>query len=102
MKGKRYTHDPIETTDTSCHHHTIMEEYRPRRLALVSSNIMGDGAVMMVPENLLAFVDEVKMTGQLETKREGLLNIAASFLSVMKSRFNRPVGERQTTEGDAH
>jgi hypothetical protein len=45
-----------------------------------------DGAVMMVPENLLAFVDEVKMTGQLETPREGLMNIAASFPSVMKPR----------------
>jgi hypothetical protein len=45
-----------------------------------------DGAVMMVPENLLAFVDEVKMTGQLETPREGSMNIAASFLSVMKPR----------------
>jgi hypothetical protein len=45
-----------------------------------------DGAVMMVPENLLAFVDEVKMTSQLETPREGLMNIAASFPSVMKLR----------------
>jgi hypothetical protein len=47
-----------------------------------------DGAVMMVPENLLAFVDEVKMTGQLETPREGLMNIAASFPSVMKPRLS--------------
>jgi hypothetical protein len=46
-----------------------------------------DGAVMMVPENLLAFVDEVKMTGQLETPREGLINIAASFPLVMKPRL---------------
>jgi hypothetical protein len=45
-----------------------------------------DGAVMMVPENLLAFVDEGKMTGQLETPREGLMNIEASFPSVMKPR----------------
>jgi hypothetical protein len=45
-----------------------------------------DGAVMMVPENLLAFVDEVKMTGQLETPREVLMNIAASFPLVMKPR----------------
>jgi hypothetical protein len=45
-----------------------------------------NGAVMMVPENLLAFVDEVKMTGQLETPREGLMNIAASFPLVMKPR----------------
>jgi hypothetical protein len=28
-----------------------------------------DGAVMMVPENLLAFVYEVKMTGQLENPK---------------------------------
>jgi hypothetical protein len=47
-----------------------------------------DGAVMMVPKNLLVFVDEVKMTGQLETPREGLMNIAASFPSVMKPRLS--------------
>jgi hypothetical protein len=35
------------------------------------------------------------MTGQLETPREGLINIAASFLSVMKPRFNHPGGKRQ-------
>jgi hypothetical protein len=28
-----------------------------------------DGTVMMVPKNLLAFVDEVKMTGQLENPK---------------------------------
>jgi hypothetical protein len=42
------------------------------------------------------------MTGQLETPREGLMNIAASFPPVMKLRFNRPGGKSQTTEGDAH
>jgi hypothetical protein len=47
-----------------------------------------DGTVMMVPESLLAFVNEVKMTGQLETPREGLMNIAASFPSVMKPRLS--------------
>jgi hypothetical protein len=41
------------------------------------------------------------MTGQLGTPREGLMNIAASFPSVMKPRFNRPVGKSQTQEGDA-
>jgi hypothetical protein len=41
---------------------------------------------MMVLESLLVFVDEVKMTGQLETQIEGLMNIAASFPSVMKPR----------------
>jgi hypothetical protein len=45
-----------------------------------------DGAVMMVLENLLAFVDKLKMIGQLETPREGLMKIAASFPSVMKPR----------------
>jgi hypothetical protein len=48
--------------------------------------LASDGAVMMVLENFLAFVDEIKMTGQLETPREGLMNIAASFPSVMKPR----------------
>jgi hypothetical protein len=47
-----------------------------------------NGVVMMVPENLVAFVDEVKMTGQLETPREGLINIAATFPSVMKARLS--------------
>jgi hypothetical protein len=47
-----------------------------------------DGAVMMVPENLLAFADEVKVIGQLETPREGLMKIAASFPSVMKPRLS--------------
>jgi hypothetical protein len=28
-----------------------------------------DGAVMMMPKSLLAFVDEVKMTGQLENPK---------------------------------
>jgi hypothetical protein len=41
------------------------------------------------------------MTGQLETPREGLMNIAASFPSVMKSRYVNPVGKIQTQEGDA-
>jgi hypothetical protein len=43
-----------------------------------------------------------KITGQLGTPREGLMNIAARFPSVKKPRFNRS-GEEQTntTEGDA-
>jgi hypothetical protein len=45
-----------------------------------------DGALMMVPKNLLVFIDKVKMTSQLKTPREGLMNIAASFPSVMKPR----------------
>jgi hypothetical protein len=41
------------------------------------------------------------MTGQLETLREGLMNIAASFPSVMKTRYVNPLGISQTPEGDA-
>jgi hypothetical protein len=41
------------------------------------------------------------MTGQLETPREGLMNIAASFPSVMKPGYVNPAGKRQTPEGDA-
>jgi hypothetical protein len=40
--------------------------------------------VMMVPENLLACSWWSK--NDLETPREGLMNIAASFPSVMKPR----------------
>jgi hypothetical protein len=41
------------------------------------------------------------MIGQLETPREGLMNIAASFPSVMKPRYINPVGKSQTPVGDA-
>jgi hypothetical protein len=41
------------------------------------------------------------MTGQLETPREGLMSIAASFPLVMKPRLINPVGKSQTREGDA-
>jgi hypothetical protein len=41
------------------------------------------------------------MTGQLETPREGVMSTAASFPSVMKPRFNRPIGKSQTPKGDA-
>jgi hypothetical protein len=41
------------------------------------------------------------MIGQLETPREGLMNIAASFPSVMKPRYVNPVRKTQTQEGDA-
>jgi hypothetical protein len=57
-------------------------------LTAISINLVVDGAVMMMPESLLAFVDEVKMTGQLKTPREGLMNIAESFPSVMKLRLS--------------
>jgi hypothetical protein len=39
----------------------IPNEFRPY--------MKGDGTGMMVPESLLAFVDEVKMTGQLENPK---------------------------------
>jgi hypothetical protein len=41
------------------------------------------------------------MTGQLGTPREGVMNIAASFPSVMKPRHVNPVEKSQTSEGDA-
>jgi hypothetical protein len=41
------------------------------------------------------------MTGQLETPREGVMNIAASFPSVMKPRYINLVGKSQTQEGNA-
>jgi hypothetical protein len=41
------------------------------------------------------------MTGQLGTPREGVMNIAAIFPSVMKPRYINPVGKSQKSEGDA-
>jgi hypothetical protein len=41
------------------------------------------------------------MTALLETPREGVMSIAASFSSVMKPRLINPVGKSQTPEGDA-
>jgi hypothetical protein len=41
------------------------------------------------------------MTGQLGIPREGVMNIAASFPSVMKPRYVNPVEKSQTPEGDA-
>jgi hypothetical protein len=40
------------------------------------------------------------MTGQLGTPREGVMNIAASFPSVMKPRFIVQEEEVKTQEGD--
>jgi hypothetical protein len=42
------------------------------------------------------------MTGQLETPRESLMNIAASFPSVMKARLSIQLEKDNTLEGDAH
>jgi hypothetical protein len=67
--------------------HTSIDPYFRQRTLELGRIVVGcDGVVMMVPESLLAFVDEVKMTGQLETPRVGLMNIAASFPSVTKPR----------------
>jgi hypothetical protein len=41
------------------------------------------------------------MAGQLKTPREGVMNIAASFPSVMKPRYINLVGKSQTSEGGA-
>jgi hypothetical protein len=48
-----------------------------------------DGAVLKVLENLIAFVDEVN-DRPVGNPREGLMNIAASFPSVMKPRLSIP------------
>jgi hypothetical protein len=42
------------------------------------------------------------MTSQLETPREGLMNIAASFPSVMKPSLIVQEEKDNTPEGDAH
>jgi hypothetical protein len=42
---------------------------------------------MMVPESLLAFVDEVKDRPVRKPQEKVLMNIAASFPSVKKPRF---------------
>jgi hypothetical protein len=56
---------------------------------------------MMVPENLLAFVDEEEMTGQLETPREGFDEYSSKFSLSYETKVINPGGGRQTTEGDA-
>jgi hypothetical protein len=77
----------VDAFSAGLRHSDLVEELGRAKPKIVSELMeVADGAVMMVPENLLAFVDEVKMTGQLETPREGLMNIAASFPSVMKPR----------------
>jgi hypothetical protein len=56
---------------------------------------------MMVPENLLAFVDEVKMTGQLENPKRRFDEYSSKFSLSYETKVINPVGGRQTTEGDA-
>jgi hypothetical protein len=41
------------------------------------------------------------MTDQLGTPREGVMSTAASLASVVKPMYIEPVGESQTSEGDA-
>jgi hypothetical protein len=67
----------------------------------VKVNIIVDGAMMMVPENLLAFVDEVKMTGQLENPKRRFDEYSSKFSLSYETKVVNPVGGRQMTEGDA-
>jgi hypothetical protein len=49
--------------------------------------VVVDGAVMMVPENLMGRVDEVNDRPVGKPQEKVLMNIAASFPSVKKPRF---------------
>jgi hypothetical protein len=51
----------------------------------------------MVPEKLL---DGLEVTARWEPQEEGMMSTAASFPSVVKPRFIKPVGESQTSKGD--
>jgi hypothetical protein len=61
-----------------------------------------DGTVMIMPESLIAFVDEVNDRPVGKPQEQGLMNIAASFSLSNETNVVNPVGGRQTTEGDAH
>jgi hypothetical protein len=50
------------------------------------------------PEKLL---DGLQVTAHWEPQEEGMMSTAASLPSVVKPRFIEPVGESQTSEGDA-
>jgi hypothetical protein len=50
------------------------------------------------PEKLL---DGVWITPRWEPQEEGMMSTATSLPSVVKPRFIEPVGESQTSEGDA-
>jgi hypothetical protein len=60
-----------------------------------------DGAVMMVLESLLAFVDEVNDQPVGKPQEKVLMNIAASFLSVKNQGMSIRRRADNTTEGDA-
>jgi hypothetical protein len=51
-----------------------------------------DGAVMMMPESLIAFVDEVNDRPVGKPQEQGLMNIAASFFLRNKTKVINPVG----------
>jgi hypothetical protein len=52
----------------------------------------------MAPEKLL---DGIYITPHWEPQEEGMMSTAESLPSVVKPRFIEPVGESQTSEGDA-
>jgi hypothetical protein len=56
---------------------------------------------MMMPEGLIAFVDEVNDQPVGKSQEQGLMNIAASFSLSNETKIINPVGKSQTTEGDA-
>jgi hypothetical protein len=56
---------------------------------------------MMMPESLIAFVDEVNDRSVGKPQEQGLMNIAASFSLSNETKVINPVGKIQTTEGDA-
>jgi hypothetical protein len=65
-----------------------------------------DGAVMMMPENLIVFdgatfwrVVNDRPVGK--PQEQGLMNIAASFSLSNETKVINPVGGREMTEGDA-
>jgi hypothetical protein len=45
--------------------------------------------------------DGVYVTAHWEPQEEGMMSTVASLPSVVKPRFIEPVGESQTSEGDA-
>jgi hypothetical protein len=60
-----------------------------------------DGAVMMVPENLLAFVDEVKNDRPVGNPKRRFDEYSSKFSLSYETKVINPVGGRQTTKGDA-
>jgi hypothetical protein len=52
------------------------------------SKVSDGGAVMMMPESLIAFVDEVNGRPVGKPQEQGLMNIAASFSLSKKPRLS--------------